>query len=319
MLIKKLLCIAILGFATAAHAAYPDKPIRLVVGFPVGQATDVIARLAAKKLQEVLKQPVFVDNKAGAGGIIGAQDVAKAAPDGYTFLVSSSGPLAVNPSLYSKLPYDSKKDFAPVAELTVLPLFLAVHPASPAKSVQELVQLAKAEPGRLNYASAGNGVTSHLTMELFMHSAGISMTHIPYKGSPAAGTSLMGGQVDTMIDTGPALVPHGKSGLLRILVVTTPKRVSTMPGVPTMIESGFEGFDAVAWVGLVAPKGTPREIINTVHEALSQAWLEPEVKDALAALGGEAVLTSPDDFSRRLDSEIKRWGQAVKLSGARVD
>ena len=306
--------------AGAAQAAYPDKPIRLVVGFPPGQATDIIARAAARKLQEVLGQSVIVDNKAGAAGIIGSEIVAKAPPDGYTLLVSSSGPLAINPSLYSKLSYSPMRDFEPVTLLAVVPLFLAVNPAFPAQTAADLVKLAKASPGKINYGSGGSGITSHLAMELLKHSQGIDLTHVPYKGSPAAITDLIGGQVQLMFDTGPALLPHMRSGKLRILAVGSRSRNPAAPNVPTMSEAGLGNFEAPAWIGLVAPKGTPREIVDTLNKALQAAWRDaPEVKEQMTALGAEATSMTTAEFGRYIQSEMEKWALAVKLSGAKVD
>jgi tripartite-type tricarboxylate transporter receptor subunit TctC len=306
--------------AGGAQAAYPDRPIRLVVGFPPGQATDIIARAAAKKLQEVLGQPVIVDNKAGAAGIIGSEIVAKAPPDGYTLLVSSSGPLAINPSLYSKLSYNPVKDFEPVTLLAIVPLFLAVNPAFPAQTAADLVRLAKASPGKINYGSGGSGITSHLAMELLKHSQGIDMTHVPYKGSPAAITDLIGGQVQVMFDTGPALLPHMRNGRLRILAVGSRNRNPAAPNVPTMAEAGLGNFEAPAWIGLVVPKGTPREIVETLNKALQAAWRDaPEVKEQMALLGAEATSMSTAEFGRYIQSEMEKWALAVKLSGAKVD
>lgn len=306
--------------AGAAHAAYPDKPIRLVVGFPPGQATDVIARAAAKKLQDVLGQPVIVDNKPGAAGIIGSETVAKAAPDGYTLLVSSSGPMAINPSLYSKLTYHPLRDFEPVTLLSIVPLFLAVNPAFPAQSAADLVKMAKAQPGKINYGSGGSGITSHLTMELLKHEQGINLTHVPYKGSPAAITDLIGGQVQVMFDTGPALLPHMRNGKLRILAVASKNRNPAAPDVPTMAEAGLGAFEAPAWIGLSAPKGTPREIIQALHKALDTSWRDaPEVRQQMTALGAEATSMTPEQFTRYIQSEMEKWGLAVKLSGAKVD
>jgi tripartite-type tricarboxylate transporter receptor subunit TctC len=314
------LALAIGACAGAAQAAYPDKPIKLVVGFPPGQATDIIARAAAKKLQEVLGQPVIVDNKAGAAGIIGSEIVAKAPPDGYTLLVSSSGPLAINPSLYSKLSYHPVRDFEPVTLLAVVPLFLAVNPAFPAQTAADLVKMAKAKPGKINYGSGGSGITSHLAMELLKHDQGIDLTHVPYKGSPAAITDLIGGQVQLMFDTGPALLPHMRSGKLRILAVGSRNRNAAAPNVPTMAEAGLGNFEAPAWIGLVVPKGTPRDIVDTLNKALQASWRDaPEVKEQMAPLGAEATSMTPEQFGRYIQSEMEKWALAVKLSGAKVD
>jgi tripartite-type tricarboxylate transporter receptor subunit TctC len=316
----KAAAIVLTLIAGAAQAAYPDKPIRLVVGFPAGQATDIIARSAAKKLQEVLGQPVIVDNKAGAAGIIGSEIVAKAPPDGYTLLVSSSGPLAINPSLYSKLSYNPVKDYEPITLLAIVPLFLAVNPAFPAQTATDLVKLAKAQPGKINYGSGGSGITSHLAMELLKHSQGIDMTHVPYKGSPAAITDLIGGQVQVMFDTGPALLPHMRSGKLRILAVGSRNRNQAAPNVPTMAEAGLGNFEAPAWIGLVAPKGTPRDIVDTLNKAMQSAWRDaPEVKEQMSLLGAEATSMSTAEFGRYIQSEMEKWALAVKLSGAKVD
>jgi tripartite-type tricarboxylate transporter receptor subunit TctC len=315
------LCAFALALAAGgAQAAYPDKPIRLIVGFPPGQATDLVARIAGKKLQEVLGQPVFVDNKPGAAGIIGSEMVAKAAPDGYTLLVSSSGPMAINPSLYSKLPYHPLKDFEPVTLLAIVPLFLAVNPAFPAQTAAELVQKAKTMPGKINYGSAGSGVTSHLTMELFKHEEGIDMTHVPYKGSPAAVTDLIGGQVQVMFDTGPALLPHMRSGKVRVLAVASKNRNPAAPNVPTIEEAGLGKFEAPAWIGLAAPKGTPKSIVDALAKALDTKWRDaPEIKEQLNALGAEPTSMTPEEFTHYIQSELEKWAVAVKLSGAKVD
>jgi tripartite-type tricarboxylate transporter receptor subunit TctC len=315
-----LLATGLLALSNLAHAAYPDKPIRLVVGFPPGQATDLVARAAAKKLQEVLGQPVIVDNKPGAAGIIGSESVMKAPPDGYTLLVGSSGTMAINPSLYSKLPYHPIKDFAPVSLLAIVPLFLAVNPAFPAQTALELVREARANPGKINYGSAGSGVTSHLTMELFKNAQGINMVHVPYKGSPAAVTDLIGGQINAMVDTGPALLPHMRSGKVRVLAVASRHRNAAAPNVPTMAEAGLGAFEAPAWVGLAAPKGTPKEVVDALYKALASGWRDAaEVRDQLNGVGAEPVVMAPEEFSRYIQAEMDKWALAVKLSGAKVD
>ncbi|WP_353236084.1 tripartite tricarboxylate transporter substrate binding protein [Diaphorobacter ruginosibacter] len=315
--------LAALGLTVLAHAAsaaYPDKPIRIVVGFPPGQATDMIARIAAKKLQDTLGQPVVVDNKPGAAGIIGSEMVAKSPPDGYTLLVGSSGTMAINPSLYSKLPYHPLKDFEPITNLSVVPLFLAVNPTVPAQSALDLVKLAKAAPGKINYGSGGSGVTSHLTMELLKHQLGIDLTHVPYKGSPAAVTDLIGGQISAMIDTGPALLPHMRTGKLRVLAVASEKRNAAAPNVPTMEEAGLGRFVAPAWVAIAAPKGTPKEIVDTLNKVFATNWRDaPDVKEQLNGLGAETSWMTPDEFTKFIQAEIDKWAVAVKLSGARVD
>lgn len=323
--IKKLLVTiigisAILGVAHVAQAAYPERPITLVVGFPPGQSSDLIARLAAKKLQQALGQPVIVENKAGAAGIIGAVYVKNAKPDGYTLLLASSGPMAVNPGLYSNLAYNPLKDFEPISLLTTVPFFLAVNRDFPARSVSELVALAKAKPGTINYGSAGSGVTSHLAMELFKHAHEINMPHIPYKGSPAAVTDLIAGRVSVMIDNGAALLTHIQNGTIRALAVTTKSRVTSTPDIPTLQEAGTDNFEVLGWTGLVAPKGTPSAVLQALQKALEDSWKDaPDVRSQLATLANEPAVMKPQAFGRYMSSEIEKWGLAVKLSGAKVD
>ena len=315
----RMTALALAVLAGSAQAAYPDKTIRLVVGFPAGQATDIIARVFAKKLQDTLGQSVFVDNKPGAAGIIGSEAVMKAPPDGYTLLIGSSGTMAINPSLYSKLPYDPLKDFQPVSILAVVPLFLAVNPQFPAQNAADLVKLAKASPGQINYGSAGSGVTGHLTMELFKQAQEINLVHVPYKGSPAAVNDLVGGHVSAMFDTGPALLPQMRAGKLRVLAVASAHRNSAAPDVPTMAEAGLGKFEAPAWIGLAAPKGTPQEVIDALQKALATWRDAPDVKEQLNSVGSEPAAMSPAEFTKYIQAEIDKWAIAVKLSGAKVD
>jgi tripartite-type tricarboxylate transporter receptor subunit TctC len=305
--------------ATPALAAYPEKPIRIIVGFPAGQATDIVARLAAKALETSLKQSVYVENKPGASGIIGTMDVVRAPPDGYTLLVGSSGTLSINPSLYAKLAYDPLRDIEPITELSEVPLFLAVNGKLPVKTASEFISYVKANPGKLNYGSAGSGVTSHLAMELLKHNQDMDIRHVPYKGSPPAVADLIGGHVQAMVDTGPALLPVARRGDIRILATLNDKRNAAVPEVPTAKEAGIGDLQTPAWVGLGAPKGTPPEIINTLYKALESHWRTAENIKVLNGLGSEAVLKDPEAFRQYISDEIKKWKVAVDLSGAQVN
>ncbi len=302
-----------------SQGAYPNRPVKILVAFPAGQATDLVARALGQKLSESLGQPFVVENKAGAGGIIGTDLGAKSAPDGYTLIMSSSGPLAVNPGLYRKLPYDPIKDFVPITLAAIVPLFLVAHPSFPANSVKELVAYAKSKPGRVDYASGGNGVTNHLAMELFKSAAGLFMVHVPYKGGPPALNDLIAGQVSVMFETGPGALPHVKTGRLKALAVGSVTRSSAMPNLPTVAESGYPGFEAVAWIGLVAPTGTPQPIVNKLNAEVLKALKMPDIRERFLALGADPVGNSPEEFGSYIKSEIAKWGKAVKSSGAQVD
>jgi len=257
----------------AAAQNYPTKPIRLVVPFPAGGTTDILARAAAQKLSEALGQQVVVDNRPGAGGNIGADIVAKSAPDGYTLLMGTVGTHAINPSLYTKMPYDHFKDFVPVVLVAGVPNVLVVTPSLPVNSVQDLIKLAKEKPGQINFASSGSGTSIHLSGELFKTMTGVEMTHVPYKGSSPALTDLMGGQVQLMFDNLPSALPQIKGGKLRAIAVTSTKRAPALPDIPTMAESGLPGFEASSWFGVLAPAGTPPAVVTRINTEINK-WLQ---------------------------------------------
>ena len=311
----------VLGAAVAASAAvqtpaYPSKPIRLVVPFTPGGSTDILARAIGQELTRAWSQSVIVDNVPGAGGAIGADKVAKAPADGYTLLMGHIGTLAVNPSLYPKLPYNPLKDFTPVAGVARVPNVLVVHPSVPAKDVRELVALAKAKPGLLNYGSGGNGSAANLATEFLKLQTGTSLVHIPYRGTAPAVTDLMAGQIQLMFTGLPALVAPVKGGQLRALAVSSPQRLEALPGVPTVAESGYPGFEADQWYGVVAPAGTPRDVVASLNAQINQALTAPELKTRLAAEGAIATPTSPEAFGQLIASEITRWKPVI--AGGRV-
>ena len=298
---------------------YPSKPIRLVVPFPAGGTTDSLARAVAQKLSEAWGQQVIVDNRPGAGGNIGSDIVAKAAPDGYTLVMGTVGTHAINPSLYRKMPYDHVKDFAPVILVAGVPNVLVVNPSLPVHTVRELIDYAKANPGKLNFASSGNGTSIHLSGELFKTMAGVQMTHVPYKGSAPALTDLMGGQVQLMFDNLPSSLQLIQAGKLRAIAVTSTARAAALPDVPTIAESGLPGFEASSWFGVLAPAGTPREIVTKLNATIA-AWLAtPDAKDKLLSQGAIAAGGTPEAFARHIDAETAKWAKVVKMSGAHID
>ena len=323
---KGLSVIALLCLGAAAHSpaaaqptAYPTKPIRLVVPFTPGGSTDILARAIGQELTKAWGQSVIVDNVPGAGGAIGADKVAKAAPDGYTLLMGHIGTLAVNPSLYPKLPYDPVKDFAPVAWVARVPNVLVVHPSVPAKNVQELVALAKAKPGQLNYGSGGNGSAANLATEYFKLQTGVAMVHIPYKGTAPAVTDLIGGQIQVLFTGAPAVIGHVKSGQLRALAVSSPKRLDALPDLPTVAESGYKDFEADQWYGVVAPAGTPREIIGKLNAQINLALNSPELKARLASEGAVATPGTPEAFGALIVREIARWKPVITSGRVKAD
>lgn len=303
----------------SAQAGYPTKPVRLVVPFPAGGTTDILARAVAQKLSETWGQQVIVDNRPGAGGNIGSEVVAKSVPDGYTLMMGTVGTHAINPSLYARMPYDHVKDFAPVILVAGVPNVLVVNPSLPVKSVQELIAYGKAHPGALNFASSGNGTSIHLSGELFRTMTGVEMTHVPYKGSAPALTDLVGGQVQLMFDNLPSSLAFIKAGKLRALAVTSAERSTALPDVPTLAESGLKGFEASSWFGVLAPAGTPSDIVTKINAAVASWLATPEARDRLAGQGALAAGGSPGAFAKHIGDETAKWQKVVKASGAHVD
>ena len=298
--------------------SYPNKPIKFVVGFAPGGATDVVGRLMAKKIGDALGQPIIIENRAGGSSNIGAEAVVRAAPDGYTFYVCAITS-AINVSLFPKLPFDFAKDFEPVALFANVPNILVVHPSVPAKTVKELIDYARAQPGKLSYASSGAGTSIHLSGELFKMLAKVDMVHIPYKGSAPAMTDMIGGQVQVMFDNMPSALPHVKGGKLRALAVTSAQRSPSAPDIPTMGEAGVAGFDVQSWFGLVAPKGTPKDIIARLNAEAVKALASADIKERFMDLGAVPGPMSPEAFGEYIRSEIIRWSEVVKVSGAKVE
>jgi tripartite-type tricarboxylate transporter receptor subunit TctC len=316
------LSLAVITLAVAGHAhaeTYPDKPLRLIVPFPPGGGNDIIGRAVAQRLTEVIKQQVVVDNRGGAGGALGVTAAATAQPDGYTLLLGSLGMLAHNPALKPDLPYHPIRDFAPVTLLVTSALVLAVYPAMPAKSVQELVALAKASPGKLSYASAGPGSSLHMTGELFKHTTGTDILHVPYKGTGPALIDLIGGRVDLIFSTMPPAVPLVKSGKLRALGVSTEKRASALPEVPTIAEAGVPGFVVSNWQGIVVPVKTPVAITRSLNRDLLAALKVLASSDTLASQGLEAAGGTPEQFGVLIRTDLAKYVQLVKATGIRVE
>ena len=305
--------------ATQPPAAYPAKPIRLVVPFTPGGSTDILARAIGVELTKAWGQPVIIDNVPGAGGSIGADKVAKSAADGYTLLMGHIGTLAVNPSLYPALPYNPVKDFAPVAWVARVPNVLVVHPAVNARTVKDLVALAKARPGQLNYGSGGNGSAANLATEYFKRQTGASLLHIPYKGTAPAVTDLVGGQIQVLFTGAPAVLPFIKSGQLKALAVSSPKRLDALPDLPTVAEGGYKDFEADQWYGLVAPAGTPREVIMKLNAQINQSLNSPELKTRLASEGAIATPTTPEAYGQLIVREIARWKPVIQSGRVRAD
>ena len=305
--------------AARAADAYPAKPVRFVVAFPPGGGTDIIARAIAQKLAERIAQQVVVDNRPGAGGNIGTDIVAKSAPDGYTMLMGSAGPLAINASLFGKMPFDPIKDLAPVTLAASTPNVLVVHPSLKAATVKELIALAKARPGEINFASSGHGTPAHLAGELFNSMAGVKMVHVPYKGAAPALADLLGGQVQLMFSTMPPALPHVKDGKLRALAVTSAKRSPAAPDLPTLDEIALPGFEANTWHGVVVPAGTPATIVARLNREIVAILHLPDVVERFSSQGAEALGSTPEEFAAYIRSETLKWARVVRESGAKAE
>ncbi|HEX2828441.1 MAG TPA: tripartite tricarboxylate transporter substrate binding protein [Burkholderiales bacterium] len=304
--------------STAPAQSYPSRPVRLVVPYPPGGGTDIIGRVVAQKIGDALGQQVVVDNRGGAGGVIGTEIVAHAAPDGYTLLMAPTSHV-INPSIYSKLSYDTEKDFAPITLAASATIVLAAHPSVAAKTLKELIALARAKPGELTFGSAGNGTVFHLAGELFKRQAGIQMTHVPFKGGGPTVAALAGGQISAAFETMLALSPHIKAGRARALAITSARRSSVMPDVPTTVELGFPGIVAENWYGFYAPRGTPKAIVARVNAEILKALKQPEVKERFQGLGTEVIGTSPEQLGEFVHKELAKWSRTAKEAGAHVE
>lgn len=316
-----ILSLAVTGLATEESIAqrYPAKPIHLMVAFPAGGGVDILARAIGQKLSEAWNVPVVVENRAGAGGSIGTQLVATAPPDGYTITLGTLGTHAVNVSLYKRLPYHPIRDFSPVIFVSTSPNLLAVHPSLPVRSVKELLKLAKTKPGEINYASSGNGGPPHLAAELFKSMANIDMVHVPYKGGPPAVTAVVAGETSLTFGTMLTTLPAAKSGKLRPLAVTAGKRSPVLPELPTVAEAGVAGYEAVAWYGVLAPAGTPSQVVSRLNVEISRILKEPEINRRLSAEGAELKGGSPEQFAAHIRTEIDKWARVIERAGISID
>ena len=316
----RVICVvaAVLLAPLAGAQSYPSKPIRMILSVPAGATPDVTARLVMPGLSQLLGQPLVADNRGGAGGLIGAELAAKAAPDGYTLFISSPGALTILPHL-RKVPYDTLRDFTPVSLISVGPFVLITHASVPVKTVKELIALARAQPGKLNYASAGNGVANHLAMELFKQMAGVDIVHVPYKGAPQAVTDVLAGHMNMMFNSIAPIIAHIRAGRVQVLGISSSKRSSQLPDVPTISEAGVPGYESENWFGLFAPARTPQRIVARLNEAVVKIVRSPEIQAQFTALGADAVGNSPEEFAAFVRRDMERYARVVKLSGARLD
>jgi tripartite-type tricarboxylate transporter receptor subunit TctC len=316
---RQWIALALAAPLLALGQTFPTKPVKIIVGFPAGGPLDAHARLLADNLAKLLGQPVVIDYKAGAGGTVGAEFVAKGEADGHTLLMANTGTMVINPAVYTKLAYQTLRDFVPIARTAQQPLALVVHPEVKAKNVTELVALAKAGPGKLNYGSAGNGGISHLVPEMFKQATGTFIVHIPYRGSAPAFTDLMAGQVQLMAESIPQAAQYVRAGKLRALAVTSRERNPALPEVPTMIEAGLKGFEVVGFYGVLAPAGTPRAAVERLSAAFKATLEVPEVRSRMVTQGADPAFLGSDDFARFLGAEMPRWAKVVKDSGTKLD
>lgn len=317
--LQAIACAALLATGLQARAAFPDKPIKVIMGFPAGGPLDQHVRLLSDRLQTVLGQPIIVDYKPGAGGSVGAETVARSPADGYTLMLANTGVLVINGALYQKPSYDTLRDFVPIARTAQQPLALLVNNAVPARTLGEFIAYARKEPGKVNYGSAGNGGISHLVPEMFKNSTGLFMVHIPYRGSAPAFTDLIGGQVQFMAESIPQAASYAKQGKVRALAVTSRERNPALPDVPTAQEAGLKGFEVVGFYGFMAPAGTPPEVVARLSDAFGQVMAQADLKSRMIAQGADPAFLGSADFGRFLVAETPKWRKAVKDSGARMD
>jgi tripartite-type tricarboxylate transporter receptor subunit TctC len=318
--VRLLVVAGALSFVVLAPAqTYPSKPLRIVVAFPAGGPIDIVARMISPKLGEVMGQQILVDNRAGANGIIGTDHVAKSAPDGYTMILASTSAVSISPAVYPKMPYEPMRDLAAVTQVSITPELLVVHPSVPAKSVKELVAIAKARPGQLNMASTGSGGLPHLALELLKTATRTDMLHVPYNGAAPSVSALVGGQVHGMFADLPVLLPHVQAGKLRALAVASPKRAGLLPDLATMSEQGLPSVEAINWYGILVAAKTPREIVARLHEGFVKTLNDPGVREKMQARGAEPVGSTPEQFTTYLRNDITRWTKLAQSTNIRVD